>query len=891
MPNEIISHYRIAEKLGGGGMGVVYKAEDTRLHRPVALKFLPPELAQDPAALQRFRREAEAASALNHPNICTIYDIGEENGRAFIAMEFLDGETLKQRISGKPLKLATLFDLGIQIADALDAAHSHGIMHRDIKPANIFVTRRNQVKVLDFGLAKLAPTKDQAAAATITQPTASAELLLTSPGATVGTIAYMSPEQALGEDLDARTDVFSFGAVLYEMATGQQAFPGQTSAAIFDSILHKVAPPPSRSNPDLPLEVDRIVAKSLDKDRELRYQTAAEIRADLKRLKRETESVSTAHATAAPSAVSLPAAAGLVYPEARGASPASVSSLSKRAITVAAVAAIACLAAGYFWGHHSSAPAAVTYDRLTFQLGRMLSARFAPDGKSIVYYARWGSDPARIFTTTLDTHATQILNLPQSQLLAVSSTGEMAILVNSTYRGWTFERGTLARVPPGGAPREILPDVEQADWSPDGSQLAVVHAVNGEERLEYPIGKVLYSTAGWISHPRVSPDGKLVAFLDHPEYPDDRGSVSIVDAEGHKRDLATGYASIQGLAWRSSSEIWYTAALSSNTRRLRAVTLSGKTRELSQVPASLMLWDISPAGRVLLSSEDSRFAIIGQAPGWSAPRDLSWMDWSLSQDLSNDGSEMLFDEEGAGVNSSYEVCLRRMDGSPTVELGSGSAMGISPDGKWALAKLFSAQGSFAPQQLVLIPTGVGVPHPLPNPGIEYFQYAAQGFFSDGKRILFVGNEHGHKPRAYVQDIETGKAEAVTPEGLGYPTTEHIVSPDGVSILVLDKDQKLALYSLQSHTSRTLAGSQPDDDVVNWTPDGRAIYLHHAPDIPIRIYRLDLASGKREVFRDLPTPDLAGVELSGEVSLTPDGRTWALSYGRTLSQLYVADGMR
>jgi eukaryotic-like serine/threonine-protein kinase len=883
MIGQTVSHYRIIELLGGGGMGVVYKAEDTLLGRFVALKFLPDDASEDPQALERFRREARAASSLNHPNICTIHEIGQHNGHLFIVMECLTGQTLKHIVEGRPMEQERLLAIAIEVADALDAAHSKGIVHRDIKPANIFVTDRGHAKVLDFGLAKISRAARPTSGDSQTIGDAH-NLDLTNPGTAMGTVAYMSPEQLRGKELDGRTDLYSFGVVLYEMATGVLPFRGETSAVITEAILNRTPTAANRLNPELPPKLEETIGKALEKDREMRCQTAAEMRADLRRIKRSIDSSHTGVQTEPSSPVA--AAGAEVIPTA---APRRSSFWPLLAVCV-----FLALAAGVYAGKQmfSSAPLLPpTYRQLTFRRGSIRSARFAPDGQTILYSAAWQGTPVDVFTARPEAPEARSMGLSRTQLVSVSSTSEMAVLLNSKAIATWVNMGTLARAPlVGGAPREVLEHVQWADWSADGSNLVVVRDFGGRNRLEYPVGKPLYETGGWIGHPRFSPKGNLIAFIDHPVQGDDSGSLAVIDLQGKKKTLSGEWFTIQGVAWSpDGKEIWFTASKSGVDRTLYAITLDGKERMVLRLPGAVMIFDIFKDGRVLLMRASWRRELVGMTADDAKQHDLSWLDYTYPADLSVDGKTLLFDEEGGGGSLdysksgglSYAVYVRKTDGSPAVLLGEGGAVSLSPDGKWVVA-----QTQASPSQLKLLTTGAGEAKSLTNDNINH---AWAHWFPDGKRILFTGNEPDKGVRLYVLDVASGKSQPISGEGVN--GTAFVISPDSQWVAGIGPDQKGYLYPAAGGDPRPIPGFNSGEQPITFSSDSHSLYLYQPGELPARVDRLDLQTGKRTLWRELIPSDPAGVETIGPIMITPDAKTCIFGYHRMLADLYLVEGLK
>ncbi|MGB7265106.1 MAG: winged helix-turn-helix domain-containing protein, partial [Terracidiphilus sp.] len=515
---------------------------------------------------------------------------------------------------------------------------------------------------------------------------------------------------------------------------------------------------------------------------------------------------------------------------------------------LAVVAAAILLAVGVIVGRRTARPFAPEFQRLTMRHGTVYTARFAPDGHNVIYSASWDGEPVEIFSTDLNFSGTRSLGLSGTALLAVSSAGQMAVAQSADPQFMMTLRGTLGQVPiTGGSPRQIAEDVDWADWAPDGKTLAIVRDTAGRERLEFPVGHVLYETTGWISHPRVSPQGDQVAFLDHPTDMDDRGVVSVVDLAGRKRVLSSGWESEEGLAWSPrGNEVWFSAAEAGLQRRIYAVDLQGNLRMTFRAPGGVTLEDIAPDGRLLITRDEQRAGIMALAPGDTRERDLSWLDWSLPVALSPDGKQVVFDEEGEQGGPAYTVAVRDLRGTPPVPLGQGMAGGFSPDGKWVAATINYTQ-------IVLLPTGAGTSRRIDPGGIQQYGHPVL-FMPDGKQLVFPARLAGHETQCFIQNIDGGKPRPITPEGVTWCRP----SPDGKWIAATNIVDRLGrLYPVNGGEPRAVPGLLPADNFA-WTADSKFLYIDHRGQLPEKIYRLNIVTGQKQFFKEINPPDATGI---------------------------------
>jgi Tol biopolymer transport system component len=860
-PGARVGPYEIVALLGRGGMGEVYRARDIRLSRDVALKVLHADVAADSARVRRFEQEAKAAGVLNHPNIVAVYDTGESEGAPYIVSELLEGETLRERLAVGSVGGRRAVEYAAQVARGLAAAHDRGIVHRDLKPENLFLTKDGLVKILDFGVAKLGRTDEGRLGS-------EAETLsATSPGSVLGTVGYMSPEQARGLAADHRSDLFSLGTVLFEMATGRRAFKGTTPADTLSAILREDPTDGVLAASELPAALLRLVRRCLEKKPEDRFQSARDLAFALEGSTGETKAV-TAESAPGPGRRRL----------------------GGRVILPAALLAAAGLG---LWAGRSSSTAptlAPRFQRMTFRLGSALAARFAPDGETILYSAVWGSQPSELFSTRTTSRGSRALGITNAKLLAVSSREEMALLLRPHIVNWDVHQGTLARAPvAGGAPREVADDVIDADWSPDGRELAVVQVLDSGIQLQFPIGHVLYTPPAphWISPLRVSPGGDRIAFVEHPVEGDTHGDVRVVDRQGRVTTVSAGYSTLAGLAWSADgSEIRFGASRTGGPpQEISLVSLAGRERVAVEVAGNLALLDVSRTGEMLVSRKTDWTEVRARGKGAADEAELPAASLSFLSDLSDDGARVLGTDIGEASGPNYALYIQGTDGGAPVWLGEGDGQALSPDGKSALALLRTA----SPQQLVVVPTGAGETRVLPPGPVARYERAV--WDPTGRRVVFSGAEREGELRLYVQDVGGGPPRAVGPAGVRLLKVGRPVSPDGTRVVAAGPDGVPALFPLGGGDPATVPGLTENDVPLCFTPDGRELFVARYEETPPRVERVEIASGRTRPWTGMRRSRPSGLEGEYTVLVTPDGGSYAYSYIRSMSDLYLVTGVK
>jgi Tol biopolymer transport system component len=834
--------YEIVAPLGAGGMGEVYRARDARLGREVAIKVLPATLASDPERLKRFEKEARSASALNHPNIVTVYDVGSEGGTSYIAMELVSGDTLRALLTGDALPVKKLLAIAIPVGEGLAKAHESGIVHRDLKPENVMVTKDGLVKILDFGLAKLtSPMSGSGSNEGSNLPTMTG----TTPGVVVGTVGYMSPEQASGAVVDFRSDQFAFGSILYEMATGKRAFQRKTAVDTLAAILNDEPEPIASLAPQSPAPLRWVVERCLGKEPRQRYAATHD-------LTRELETVRD-HLTEASGVSGVSVAA-----------PARLRQMSLAAI----VLSLAALAAGIFVGKllgRTSPPPLPRFQQLTFREEIVYTARFAPDGQTIVYGVSRENKPFELLSTRVGSFESRSMGL-SADILSISSTGEMALLLGGP--GEALNSGaTLAQAPlAGGAPREVLENVQAADWSPDGKTLAVLRFVGGKDRLEYPIGTVLLEANAINGRPRISRDGRSIAVPVGD-------SMLSVDTQSKKAKVLSKIDA-SGHSWSSKGDELWAFVLAGATSELRAIRPGGSERVVATLPGNFVLHDIAASGLVLAERVAQRGEMLVRAPGETQDRSLAWLDMSVPADISPDGRTVLFTEGGSGTGGVATSFLRKTNGTDPVRLGEGAAMALSPDGKWTLV----ARGA----ERILMPTGAGEPRTIKGQGVD-FADGGGTFFADGHRLLLSGSEKG-VARLYECEIETGQLRPATAVEVSLRGSFHTISPDGKLVAAQGANKEWAIFLLDPASTvppRSISGLRNNEEPIRWSADGQTLFVL---DYKGSVWKLDPGSGRRELYRAVRAD-------TNEFQVTPDGAAYVYGFGYFSSNLMLIEGLR
>jgi Tol biopolymer transport system component len=879
-----LGSYEVRSALGAGGMGEVYRARDMKLDRDVAVKVLPEEFFEDRERVARFEREAKALAAFNHPGIAGIYAFEAVEGRHLLVMELVEGEGLDLRIARGAIPFNEALPIARQIAEALEAAHEKGIIHRDLKPANVMVTPDGRVKLLDFGLAKVAferpldaAGREQAAPTDHpmvgSSPTAISTVTggPTQAGMILGTVAYMSPEQARGKAVDRRTDVWAFGAVFFEMLAGRRLFDGETPSDVVAAVLTRepdLASLPSST----PASLRELIARCLRRDARSRQRDMGDVRVLL-----EEASV----------------------PNRREAAPRREEATGRRFVFALAAVAIAAglLGALAVALRGPKAPAPLSWHRLTFDSGTVLSAGFVPGGK-VVYSAAWNGAPSAVYSTRTDYSESREIVPAPAKFLSVSKSGEMAVLLRAKPLGWSVMEGTLARVAAdGGTPRELLEKVRDADWSPDGSELAIVRRVQDKVRLEFPPGRVLYETVGGIAFPRFSPRGDRIAFADYPARGGHWGTVSVVDREGHKSVWTPVREEIEGIVWSpSGEELWYGGEGERGAIQLFAAAPGRKPRLVTAAPGDLAPLAIDPGGRLLADRLSLRYQIACALPGDSRPRDLAYLGASELADLSPDGKRILFTYRGPGAQENYDVSLRPTDGGASVRLGRGDAKSLSQDGKWATAVVWGNAGfgpgspnaNIAQDSITLLPTAAGETRSIALG--DLWVVRAVELHPDGRRVVFNAAEKGKAERLWVRGIE-GRAAPVpiTPPGF-YAYTSGFLSPDGRWAAAADNEDRVLLIPVEGGEPKPVPGVEGGETFAGWTADGKAVYVFRYSE-ELRIHRVDLETGARRLWKEALLPDAAGAQAPYSVVVARDAETWAAGYQSLLGELYLAEGLR